>query len=393
MVIEEAIVPTELVRHSNNIQQVLTRTVLLSKQFELMFGSVEELSKTKLRVYNLKTNIENSADTGFYNISIEMINPKINKAVRSEKETSIQGKRLLHSIRIIVLRMIYGEAFLRKNRIQLEKMSALDPLLNLPEPKAQGPQGLQPAKRVDPIEPKKKNYDDVKKGLDKKPEDPTADKKEPVFRDRSYALGAYYQKQAIVSSNSLLDVNNDFTAFLFDFQSNTTFDADGVNVMVLSGRYGKTMSSYEKKIPDSFQFNGLYDRHLFSRVRALAGVLLDKTSFANLPELNAGIQVGTVTTLWGQIGVETSQELFGRRFLLTASLLKSLQSKVDFPGAEDASPSGQGIVAFFAYELTKKYFVALEFSKYSMDIAGILYPLSNSDQRTSVGIFYPLGSK
>ena len=73
-------------------------------------------------------------------------------------------------------------------------------------------------------------------------------------------------------------------------------------------------------------------------------------------------------------------------------LLKALQSKVDFPGASGAQVSGQGYLFFGAYEFSKKYFLAIEMSKYILSITGAS-SYSNSDQRLALGIYYPLGEK
>lgn len=392
ILIEPASIPDSLIKNSESIQQVITRSVLLSKQFELIFSKPDNLSQTKLRIYDLKINIVNTDKSGFYDVTLDLQNPKINKTVKLEKEAYVHGKRLLHTLRVMILRMIYGEAYIRKNGEKIEKLGAMDPTLQLPNDPAQ-PNSFPPAKKVKDLNQEKKKYDETKKDLDKKPEDPSADKKSPVFRDRTFALGLYYQKQAITSYGSFLTVNNNFDSLLLDFQSNTSFDQSKDNIMVLSGRYGKTLSSYTEKIPDSFQLNTLYDRHLFSIARGLVGFRLDRASFANLPALNSGIQVGSVTTIWGLFGLETSFSILDHRFLFNAALLKSLKSSITFSGVSDATAQGSGFVTFLAYELIKKYYVALEISKIQMDIAASKVLFSNSDQRISLGLFYPLGGK
>jgi hypothetical protein len=390
LVVDAAKLPTDLVKNTESIQQVLMRSVLLSKQFEILFAKPESVSDTKMRVYELKTSIDPTDKPGFYNVSLELVNPKLQKTVRSEKEQLIHGKRLLHTLRIMTLRLIFGEAFILKNKEKLEKISAEDPALSLtPAPL---PKGLPPAQKVEPLNNKKKDYDQSREDLNKKPESPSADKAAPFFREKTYALGAYYQSQQIQSSGELLDVNNNFTALLLDFHTHWKFDTEGESLAIVSGRYGRTLSKYEETIPDSLQLAGLYNRHLFSKFRGIAGLRLDQASFANLPGLNQGIQVGTTRTIWGQLGLETASSLFNRRFIFSANLLKALQSQVDFPDASGSEVSGQGYLIFWAYELTKKYFLALEMSKYIMSIAATS-GYSNSDQRLALGIYYPLDEK
>jgi hypothetical protein len=392
MLIEPAQLPESLIKNSESIQQVIIRSVMLSKQFELIFGNSDNLSQSKLRVYNLKINIENTDKIGFYDVSLDLQNPKINKTIKLEKEAYVNGKRLLHTLRVMVLRMIYGEAYIRKNTDMIEKLGSMDPLIKLPEdPNAS--KSLPPAKKVKDLQKEKKNYDESRQGLDKKPNDPSSDKKAPAFRDRTFAFGTYYQKQTITSNGTLLNVNNNFNALLVDVESNTSFDKEGDNIMVLSGRYGKTLTKYTEKIPDSFQMNALYDRHLFSFIRALGGLRLDRASFANLPVLNSGIKVGSVNTIWGMFGLETSFDILDHRLLFNGAFLKSLKTSVSFPNLSDAAAQGSGMVSFLAYEILKKYYLAIEFSKIQMDVVASKTFFSNSDDRISFGLFYSPGEK
>ena len=388
MIIPGATLPTELVKNTESIQQVLIRSVLLSKQFELLFAPIESVSSSKLRVYELTTVITASEKHPFFNIRMELKNPKISKIIRAEYEEMIHGNRMLHTLRIMTLRLIFGEAYFKKNREKLEKISAQDPPLDLGE-KLQNP-SLPPAKKIEDINKQKKDYDNAIEGIDKKPDSPQAEKEAPFFRDKTYALGMYYQNQGITSSGTLLDVNNSFTSILIDLH--THWKIDPQSLAIFSARYGKTTSKYKEAIPDSLQFTGLYDHHLFSKIRGIGGFRLDKTHFAQLPGLNQGIHVGSITALWAQLGIESGLTLFSRRMLLSASLLKSLQASTDFPNVSGGDIAGQGYVAFFAYELAKKYFLAFEYSTYIIDIAGVS-TFSNSDKRMAFGLYFPLGDK
>ena len=98
LVVDAAKLPTDLVKNTESIQQVLIRSVLLSQQFEILFAKPENVSDTKMRVYELQTSVDPTDRPGFYNISLKLVNPKLHKTVRAEKEELINGKRLLHTL-------------------------------------------------------------------------------------------------------------------------------------------------------------------------------------------------------------------------------------------------------------------------------------------------------
>jgi hypothetical protein len=395
MLILPAEIPTTLLKNTESINQVIIRTVLMTKKFELMFARPDSFQDAKFRIYELKTVIKDSEKSGFVDIKIDLNNPKIQKMVRFEEETAVSGKRLLHTVRLMVLRLLFGESFLKKYKEKLDKMSDQDAIIAIPAlpGKIDQTKGVPSAKEVKPLKKEPKKFDEVSEEGKKKQKQPDNSKDAPTFREKNYILGAYFQRQTVTSSGSLLDTNNNFSALLLDLHTHWKLDPVGENLAIFSARYGKTITSYQETIPDSLQLNGLYDSHLFSKVRGLVGLQLDRSHFGNLPELNQGIQVGTVTTLWAQFGLETSGEIFSRRFLVNLNLLKSLQSKTDFPGASSADIAGHGYSGFFACELTRKYFLALELSNYVTTIVASTSRYSNSDQRLSMGLYYPLENK
>ena len=383
IIVKSPVVPSELTPHLESIKQIIIRAVLITQKFEIIFSDESQFKDTKLRIYNLQTQISRSEKSGFYSINMELINPKIDKVIRFARLDMVSGKRLLYTIRLMVLQIIFGEKFNEKVG-KLEEVKELD--INAPD------EAKKPAfPQVKPVEalPEKKAspIQEVEEKSKKKPQEQAKAKNDLGL---TYLVGASYQLQSVESSGNLEDTQSEVSSLALDFNLMKKVKNLNRDKWIFSWRYSYPISESYEETPTNWQLSGLYHRDVASGLGIFGGLILDRTHFFNRPGLGDEVKAATLTANFVALGSDYSTKLLNRTTSLSLSLFKSVFTMIDFPGKSSSDLSSYGYSFFFSIQAVKNYFIGLRFTSFAYSLSGSS-PFANKDERVSLGIFYPVG--
>lgn len=380
MFIQPVKLTAELEKDRQAIQQVMIQTVLTSRKFEIMLSQESKLEDLKIRLYELKSHLTPGDRPGFYHIQMELINPKIAKTVRSVEVQMVSSKRLLYAIRIMVLQMVFGEKY-------KEKIKLIDEFKDLPTLPVNNSPGVPEVKPVEPLPAKSQNETS---SIDEKKKSNTPSSEDSRPSNFAYKLGSYFQKQSIESSGQLKDVTSEMINLNLELGVYWKYSETDENPLLFNARYGQIISKNFDKSPSTWALSGLYNKKMNKRYGFLGGVALENSSFVNYYAIASDIEVGTLKTLWAQLGIDSNLYYLKRTFHFSFNFFKSLMSQIDFTGVSNSQVSSSGYEIFAGSRVFKNFHAGLKYSSYSTQIISS-YKFSNTDDRISLGVYYPIG--
>jgi len=160
--------------------------------------------------------------------------------------------------------------------------------------------------------------------------------------------------------------------------------------MIFNARYGQIISKNFEKSPSTWAVSTLYNKRMNKSYGFLGGLALENSSFVNYYAIASDIEVGTLKTLWAQLGIDSNIYYFKRKFYFSFNFLKSLVSQINFTGVSNSQVSSSGYEIFAGSRVFKNFHAGLKYSSYSTQIISS-YKFSNSDDRISLGVYYPIG--
>lgn len=381
MFIQPVKLTAELEKDRQGIQQVMIQTVLTTRKFEIMLSQETKIQDLKIRLYELKSILTPSERPGFYHIEMELINPKIAKTVRSVNVQMVSSKRLLYAIRIMVLQIVFGEKY-------KEKIKLIDEFKDLPTPSESTSPGVPEVKPVAPL-PANNPVNETSL-LDGKKKSNTPSSEDVRPSNFAYKLGSYFQKQTIESSGQLKDVTSEMMNLNLELGIYWKYSETDQNPMIFNARYGQIISKNFEKSPSNWALSALYNKRMNKSYGFLGGLALENSSFVNYYAIASDIEVGTLKTLWAQLGIDSNIYYFKRKFYFSLNFFKSLLSQINFTGVSNSQVSSSGYEIFAGSRVFKNFHAGLRYSSYSTQIISS-YKFSNSDDRISLGVYYPIG--
>jgi hypothetical protein len=373
---------TELEKEKQAIQQVMIQTVLMTRKFEIVLSQETKLEDLKIRLYELKSSVAPTSKAGFFHVTMELVNPKIAKTVRSVNVEMVSSKRMLFAIRLMVLQIVFGEKY-------KEKMQNIEEFKDLDATPVNTAPGVPEVKPVAPL-PVSNSVKNETSSLDgkKKSDSPSSDEVEPS--NFAYKLGSYIQKQTVESSGQLKDLTSEMMNLNLELGIHWKYSKTDQNRIVFNGHYGQIISKNFEESPPNWSLSTLYNKKMSNSYGFLGGLGLERSSFANYYAIASDIEVGTLKTLWAQLGIDSNVYYFKRKFYLSFNFFKSLLSQISFTGVSNSQVSSSGYEFFVGSRVFKNFHAGLRYSSYSTQIISS-YKFSNSDDRISLGVYYPIG--